>query len=245
MLEDIYIKVHKRVSRRLSRLPYLAAINALLFTLFTVPAGFLSYFLSPYGSIDGVVYWTIVGWSFVLLAHVGYVYGHSAAREGLRERTVREEVFDAGDDLALSGDELMSLHRQLLEDVQTQPRLFRRLMFNALGNLLLWPGMLIAMVGLIRGTNDGAGSMNLFIMGFFVSLLGTLGLGFTLPIKQLFRKQAADDDVRAFYGAKRKRKVKPSSDPAVSDSAMGSDDELVQESVPLAPKQAANSGIHK
>jgi hypothetical protein len=227
MPEDLYARLHNRVGRRLSRTPYWATLNALLFTLFSTLFGLFGLLSSPQ---DGavVVYCISLIWSLDLFAHVALLYRRSGARRATREKTIYEEVRDADDFLKLDADELVDLHSQLSNAIQRESWAFGRLMRNAWAYLLLWPGSMLALI-LITTLVSPQKLDGVFEVAFILALLGTFLLGFTLPVRQLFRRQNDLSDLHALYGAKPKRQITVEGAKAKRPVRIGDDGELVLE----------------
>jgi hypothetical protein len=209
MPDDLYAKILKHINYRLIHSSRSVTVLTLLFTLFTTIAGFLSIQTNPNGIMNGVIYWTIFIWSLVLFGSLSFMYSRSGARKQLRERYIQEEVLDFGDPYQLNQDEMIDLHLQLSHDIELQSRPFGRLLMIAAGNLLLWPGMLVFMLVIQHSTLNFT---EIFRDGLIFSLIGSLLLGFAIPLRQIFAKQIDADvtqdvynDLRGIYGYKRKR----------------------------------------
>jgi hypothetical protein len=230
MTDDLYRKVRNRVERRLSKSPRLVTIHALLFTFFSVPVGLWSLRTHSGGSIHGVVYWTIFFWSIGLLIHASYLFLHSGAWRGAREKYIQEEVLDAGESYDLEGDELIDLHVHLADDIQMRSQVFSRLLLNALGNLVLWPGVLVTMM-VVYGLEiiPPVNFSSAFNSVLTLALLGTLILGIALPVRELSKKKSKNhDDLRAIYGYKRKRHERHHLDDTEERVKIGDDGEFVE-----------------
>ena len=211
MRDAYYLKIRSRVERRLSQRPRLATIHALLFTLICVPLGFWGIFTHPV-SINGVAYWVIFLWSIVLFGHVAYSYINSGAWARKREKHIQEEVLDAGETYDLDQQEMVDLHLLLRDDLQKRSQGYNWLMLNALGNVALWPGLLLVMLFLLRTNVISGYSFSLvFRAALLLALLGTATLGLLLPIRELRRSQPnhGEQDLSAIYGYRRKRKGIP------------------------------------
>jgi hypothetical protein len=204
-VEDaFYIKLRTRVESRLSKSPTLITIHALLFTVIGFLLGLWGLVSHPL-SIDGVAYWIIFIWSIILFGHTAYSYLNSGAWERKREARIQDEVLDAGETYDLDQDEMLTFHLQLSEDIQKRSQNFNPLFLNGLGNLALWPGLSILMFILFKTNMIQAAS---FRATLFLSVFGTLLLGFLLPVRRLWQRQPADSErhLRAVYGYGRKRK---------------------------------------
>lgn len=208
MNDYLYEKVSKRVERRLSTSATLVVLNTLLFSLFTVPVGLWSKFTHGSGTIDGRVYWVIVLWSIGLFMQTAFTYARSGARRKTREKIIQEEVLDAGDIYNLSPDEMIDLHLRQSSAVQIRTKPLHRVMQIAVGNVVLWPGVLIAAYILFNMTHIVSDAyFSLFFNTLLVlALIGSLVLGLMLPVRELWsKKEDVHDNLRAIYGYKRKR----------------------------------------
>jgi hypothetical protein len=207
MPDHLYTKVRYRIERHLSGSPRRAIQHSLLFSLFTVSFGLLSLLTYLRGAANSFVYLGILFWSVLLFAHWGYLYWRSGAWKPRRERLIQEEILDAGDTYELSEDEMISLHLELSDEIASRSEVFERGLFNAAGNVFLWPGMLFVMVffqqariWMLQQSNDP------YQIVLFVGMIGTLLLSFTLPVRALRSGgQSAYRDLRDVYGSKRKR----------------------------------------
>lgn len=242
MTGDLYQKALTRIKRRLSYAKRPMIIHALLFTLFTFIVGGYSKLTHPGGAIDGVVYWIIVGWSLLLFAHVAFAYLHSGAWGSRREKFIAEEVLDFGDILSLPPDEMIDLHMRLSTDVRLDAQPFYRLMVNAVGNVLLWPAMLILMTIIrwtIFPTTDASMELsNLFGNSLVLSIVGTLILSFILPVQHLIARpqRSAYDTLSAIYGYKRKREQFEGTDKKTNSINPGDDELIPQTEIAKATK---------
>lgn len=233
-MDDIRDKVQQRVERHLARSPLFATLNALLFTLFTATFGFFSALTHPGGAIDGVIYWTIFFWSILVAIHSIIAFQQSGAWHRRRTRLIQDEVTDAGDTYQLTTDEMIELHLQTEEDIRKDASPFHMVLLNGVGNFALWPGGLVAMLIVQRFSNQfGSGFTPLdFRTGLMVMLIGTLALGFLLPLRELLlllpgsELQRHQHDktatLRALYGYKRKRHLSESEE-RLSDAAAEGD----------------------
>jgi len=203
---DVYNKILTRVERRLNTSPRLVILNALLFTIFSTIFGFQSVLTGTHavnGTIDGVVYWAIFFWSVIVCGHASFAYLNSGAWRRAREKHVQEEILDAEDIFDLDTDDMIQLHLEISEDIQQRSQVFKRLLLSTLGYAAMWPGALMVML-ILRWSPDFT---NLFHAVLLFSLTGTLLLGFTLPVRQLFkRSQKQVKSLSSIYGYKRKRK---------------------------------------
>jgi hypothetical protein len=181
--DELYDRARRRAERRLAGPPRLATLHAALFTLFTVPAGLFSVIMRGGNSIDGVIYWVVFFWSLVLALHAGMIFLRSGAWGPLREQVIEEEVKEIGTDHALDRESMMDLHVAVSDDIRRESGTFMRILFNAAGNVALWPGVLVALMGLqyLFGVNVGL----FFTTALLLALFGTLALGFILPLHLL------------------------------------------------------------
>jgi hypothetical protein len=202
MVENPYFRIRGKIEHRLSK-PRGAILNAVLFTVYTVFAGFGSLMMSSGEGINPLIHISILLWSIVLALHTGRDYLRSGAWTGAREKAIQQEVLEAGETLNLSEDEMIDLHQQLAEDVaaRAQP-LFNKAAVVAAVNILLWDGVLAGILVYSRFASVSASSFTYFTL---LALVGTLLVGFTLPIGKVLREQRAREDLRAIYG-KQKRK---------------------------------------
>ena len=124
---------------------------------------------------------------------------------------------------------MVELHLQLSDDIRSEASLFRQAMTNALGNVLLWPGMLF--ITLIPFQREWA-TIELFRASLLISPLGTLLLAFLFPIREWLRSPVQKrDTLRAAYGSKRKREA------SARLALVDNEGELVLESDEAEPKQ--------
>ena len=238
MRDDLYVKVHRRIQRRLSGPPRLGTLHALAFTVFTVPmALFTGVFMRWDGVLDVMVFATIVGWSLLLFLHAGYSYLSSGARKRRRERVIQEEVLDAGDSFGLDEDAMIGLHTRLDDAVRAESQVHVRLAANALVNALLWPGLLVLIPFAVIFLRVMDSSYVDVLARFMVALsvLGTFLAAFALPFRALrpSAPSALDekDNLRAVYGYKRKRALPSRHDEAAERLSIGDDGELIAEPV--------------
>lgn len=205
MLDDLYFILRDRIEGRLTR-PRLLTLHALLFTLFAVVAGFTTSSLSGNGMMNGLVYWIIFFWTVILGAHTLYTFLRSGAWSGTRETAIPNEVLDAGSQNDLSQEEMIALHRQLSDDIRQRSGVFYRLAAISAGNLLLWPGILVALLISQRVFGDSEGLFSTFNIGaMWFSLLGSLVLGLLLPFRVLI-SPAPRPALHTIYSRKRKRR---------------------------------------
>jgi hypothetical protein len=209
MSDNYYGRTFNHVTRRLHRSPRPLTIHALLFTMFAVSTMVWDMGALSYG-VNGGLYWLILLWSIGLFAHAAFTYLRSGLQTGYRERVIEEEVLDTGDMFGLSEDEMVTLHLQLSDEVQTEARPFRRLMWNAAGNLALWPGMFMLMMMVNQGSSMPLGN-DPFRTGIFVSVLGTFLLSLILPVRQIFIRVPQEKHARlhTIYGHRQKQKHSP------------------------------------
>ncbi len=227
MEDAFYLKLRARVERHLSKSPKSAIIHALLFTIVTVPLGLWGVFSHPV-SVNGVIYWVIVLWSIVLFIHTRSLYLNSGASRGKREKYIEEEVLDAGETYDLDSDEMLALHLQLSDDIQKRSQNFKSPVLNALGNLILWPGMLVILLGLLAaGIITEYNFSSIFRPALVAAILGTFLLGFLLPVRQLWQNQMSTEDLRTTYSAKRKRKDLSELERAERLMEVGDDGEII------------------
>lgn len=225
MTDPIYLKVREQVEGR-SGHPRFAALNALLFTLFTVIFGVGSLFTRLNGSIDGVIYWIIFFWSIILFAHVGIVHVRSAARRKTRQTIIQQEVLKVGETYNLTPEEMIDIHLQLDADLQLRTQAVQRLFTIASGNLVLWPGLLLVSIILYNGLHiiSESAFVRFFTLLLQLGLMGTLVSGLGIPIRTLWQKPAQQtDDLRAIYGYKRKRELSEPANQPIEEN----EDELV------------------
>ncbi len=230
MRDDLYIKVYKRVERRLSGPPRWGTIHALVFSAFAVPIGlFTGVFFARVGVIDFLAYATIVGWSLLLFLHAGYLFLHSGALKRRRERVIQEEVLDAGDSFDLSEGEMIALHTRLDETIRHQSQAHVRLLANAFINVLLWPAaiVLVPVAVLFLGLMSSATVEVVARFVLMFAVLGTFLAAFALPFRAL-RPSTRDetDNLRAVYGYKRKREASRHAE-AAERLSIGDDGELI------------------
>lgn len=210
MTDPIYVKIRGRIERRLSGTPHLVTVNALLFTLFTVPFGMVSVLTRTEDNIDGVIYLVILGWSIILLVHTGATYLRSGAWHKTRETFIQQEILDEGDTYALTPEEMIAMHLQLSADLQRNTQPIQRLLRVAIGNVVLWPGFLLVSTIFFNNLevvhNDN--TTHFFTVLLQIALMGTLLLGFLIPVRELWQKtETQTDDLRTIYGYKRKREL--------------------------------------
>lgn len=202
-----YARVLRRVERRVGKTPYLAILHAALYTALVVPIGLLGILFAPSGApIDGFVYLAIMAWSVLLGLHLGAVYLRSGLWPTHRERIIREEISDAGETDDLNEDEMVAMHRQLSQNLDKRARPYNRIALSAVGNLLLWPGGLVAIMFFSwLGFNYWYGTLPRLVL--FMALVGTGVLGLFLPLGELIPKArpASEDELRALYARKGKR----------------------------------------
>jgi hypothetical protein len=217
MYDDLYETLRRRVQRRLSNLPRLATLNAILFSVFTVCVGISSMLSRPSGNMDGGVYWIIFLWSLILTGQTLLNYRRSASLTAYREHVIYEEILDVGDTVDLSAQEMSMLHGRLAYELTRESPAVNRLLSVVLGNLFLWPGMLI--VGLFLRFSG----VNLTFVLEQLPLVGTLLLSFAIPVQLLWRKS---EQASTFQYSFEKQKRK---NDAPRRLVIGDDGEIVPE----------------
>lgn len=216
MLTDIEDKVQARVERHLALSPRFATLHAVLFTLSGVLFGLMSLMYFSGSGFPGLLYIMMVLWSVPLAMHTTFAFWQSGAWRGRRSRLVHEEVLDAGETYSLSTDEMIELHLHVDEAVRKQSQPFTRVLLNGLGNLLLWPGAVAAVM--VLNVFFGAGYWFAdFSTVMAVLLMGTLSLAGLLPLGQLRyllpggapvqEQYRRSEHLRSMYADKRKRSV--------------------------------------
>lgn len=228
MTDAIYKKTKDRVERRLSKLSRWPIMHALLFTLFTVPLGLVSLLIPPVGSINGVVYWVVFFWSIALFLHIAYLFFQSGAWAQKRETYIKEELLDIGDSYDLIEAEYIALHLRISEEIEQQSQPFERLMINAFGNLLLWPGNLIAMLIVQRIVMNNADFALIFSGSLFLAVLGTLFLGLLLPVRAINPSTHQQlNALHRIYGYKPKRHTETLPETLPEAEGISDDGELI------------------
>jgi hypothetical protein len=180
--DPTYTHLTRRIARRLHQSTLPLIINAVLFTLFTVIVGLSTTLNAATGTVVGAVYWLIFLWSVSLAVHSGYAFYRSGAWARRRERIIEQEVTDVAALTDFTADDLADLHLQLSAEFQESGRSFWLLVINGLGNLILWPGLLVM---LLIGSNIGVLAIEtIFRPAILLAMLGTGALGL-LPLAAL------------------------------------------------------------
>lgn len=223
----LYRRTHARLLRRFRPQPRFATLHAAAFVLYSTLFGFGSTILGYNGMMHGLVYLSIVAWSLLVCLHIGVSYTGSAAYGRRRERAVQEEVIDAGDEYALTPEDMVLLHNHLSTDLRAHARPFSRLLLAGAGFLLAWAGGFALMALATMFGVMGNGFYGMAMMG---SLLMTLGAGVVfLPFGVFFRQQQDSvEHLRAIYYAKQKRAPVALDDLAYDDVAVGDDGEMIE-----------------
>ena len=234
MRDDLYIRTHRRIQRRLSGPPRLGTLHALAFTAFTVPMALFTGVFMRSNALEFLVLGAIMSWSLLLFLHAGYGYLNSGARRRRRERMIQEEVLDAGDSFDLTEDEMIGLHTRLEETVRSESQAHVRLLANATANLLFWPGLVIAipLMAVFFGVMSSGSIDGMARILIALSAMGTCIAAGALPFRAL-RGAPPDetDNLRAVYGYKRKRALPVRHDEAAERLSIGDDGELIPESI--------------
>jgi hypothetical protein len=208
MPENPYFYVRSAVERRLSK-PYAAMRHIALFTVCAFIGGVITLLRidNPAGFVDGGIWFFTALWSIVLGAHVGRAYLRSGTWTNTRETVLEEEMLKAQEIYNLSADDMIDLHQRISEEVaqRTKP-VFNPLALVAGVDMVLWLGMLFLVMIVSRVLGE---AVAVFSYVQFISLVGTLAIGLTLPFNKALRQPRTVDDLRAVYGSGGKRKRQP------------------------------------
>jgi hypothetical protein len=229
MADRRYFILRNRVEAKLAK-PRAIILHVGVFAAYTLVFGGMSLLTRTSGTMDGIFYWTIFGWSVLVGLHTAHTYTRSGAWAATRERLIQTEILEASIGLDLSEADMIEMHQRLSQEISANAAPFRQLALLAARYLLIWPGSLILLFILQRLINYN----NLNGDSVFDSLL-TLWQPFSLiltlivtlqflPWQQLLQQGKSDEDLHGVY-ATEKIKRHTDAETRLSENAFATDDD--------------------
>lgn len=212
MADRPYLILRNRIERRLEK-PRNLVPHAALFTVFSAIIGILNIIRFPMDRMDGVTYWAIFCWSFVVSLHTLYAYLRSGMWKPTRDQLIQEEILESSGEFELAAEEMVDMHERLSEDIQKRLSSVNKLAVLGAGYFLLWPGMLILLLILTPLMGVISPDARAMILEFFqlsqrLSLIGTLLLSAVLiPWRTLLPRMKSRPDLYEVYRSKAKREM--------------------------------------